>query len=439
MSAKTRDQYLDALRAGALMVVVFGHWLATLPRLHEGRMVDTEHLLKVWEPAGLLTWLVQVVPLFVFVSAAASTEGTARRLHQGQKQLHWWAGRALALARPTATYLAAIAAFALISIYTGGRLLGPMNQSLTIHLWFLVMFLTVQALLPASVAADRRFGLGAVFALVGVAFVVDLVRAGLPGPGGVLELGQRVVDSAGTPLGAVGWINAFAVWLLPQQLGIAWKRGRFRGAGIGVALILLGVGWLGATVASGYPTAMVGFDLEGRSNMLPPTLALIGVMWLQVGAVLVMARPARWLLDRERIAGAVRMLGALGMPLYLWHKLAELPAAWLGERLGVPIDAGVPGTIGFWQGRLWWIALCTLMVIPVIAAVAAFEMRRKQDVPSATYTLRVLTGGLALLAGMAVSMLLGALPGTLIGVVPVLIATWLLRAPGAPASIPLRQ
>ena len=72
-------------------------------------MVDTEHLLKIWEPAGLLTWLVQVVPLFVFVSAAASTEGTARRLEHGDRQLHWWAGRALALARPTATYLAAIA------------------------------------------------------------------------------------------------------------------------------------------------------------------------------------------------------------------------------------------------------------------------------------------------------------------------------------------
>ena len=427
MTVRTRDQYLDALRAGALMVVVFGHWLATLPRLQEGRMVDTEHLLKIWEPAGLLTWLVQVVPLFVFVSAAASAEGTARRLHHGHRQLHWWAGRALALARPTATYLAAIAVFALISLYTGGRLLGPLNQSLTIHLWFLVMFLIVQALLPASVEADRRFGLGAVFTLVGIAVVVDYARAGLPGPAGVLALGQRVVDSAGTPLGAVGWINAFAVWLLPQQLGIAWKRGRFRGAWTGAGLIVLGIAWLGATVASGYPTAMVGFDLEGRSNMLPPTLALIGVMWIQAGAVLVMARPARWLLDRRRIAGAVKMLGALSMPVYLWHKLTELPAAWLGERLGAPIDAGVPGTAGFWQGRLWWIALCTLMVIPVISAVAAFELRRKQGVPSATAPVPILAGGAALLAGLVVSMLLGALPGTLIGVLLVLAASWLLR------------
>ncbi|MEX2498250.1 MAG: acyltransferase family protein [Wenzhouxiangellaceae bacterium] len=428
MSGKPRDQYLDALRAGALMVVVFGHWLATLPRLADGRMVDTEHLLKLWEPAGLLTWVVQVVPLFVFVSAAASTEGTARRLHHGHSQLHWWAGRALALARPTATYLAAIAAFALISIYTGGRLLGALNQSLTIHLWFLVMLLIIQALLPASVEADRKFGLGAVFTLVGIAFVVDLVRAGLPGPAGVLALGQRVVDSAGTPLGAVGWINAFAVWLLPQQLGIAWKRGRFRGAWTGAGLIVLGIAWLAAMVLSGYPTAMVGFDLEGRSNMLPPTLALIGVMWIQVGAVLVMARPARWLLDRERIGGAVKMLGALGMPLYLWHKLAELPAAWVGERLGVPMDAGVPGTAGFWQGRLWWIGLCALMVIPVIAAVVAFEIRRSRNVSPATAMLPILAGGFALLAGLVVSLLLGALPGTLIGVVLVLISSRMLRS-----------
>ena len=71
MSAE-RDRYPDALRAGALLVVVLGHWLATLPRLEEGRLVDTDHLLLVWQEAGVFTWLVQVVPLFVFVSAAVS-------------------------------------------------------------------------------------------------------------------------------------------------------------------------------------------------------------------------------------------------------------------------------------------------------------------------------------------------------------------------------
>jgi hypothetical protein len=67
--------------------VVFGHWLATLPQLEDGRMVDTEHLLTVWDGAGILTWVLQVVPLFVFVSAAVSTDGASRRLERGDPQL----------------------------------------------------------------------------------------------------------------------------------------------------------------------------------------------------------------------------------------------------------------------------------------------------------------------------------------------------------------
>ncbi|MGP9834163.1 acyltransferase family protein [Marinobacter sp. NSM] len=127
---------MDALRAGALLVVVFGHWIATLPRFDGGLETQTEHLLKIWEPSGFITWLVQVVPLFVFVSATVSADGVAHRMAQGHRQMHWWAGRALALARPTVTYLAAITLIALLSLYTGGRVLGPFNQSLTIHLCF---------------------------------------------------------------------------------------------------------------------------------------------------------------------------------------------------------------------------------------------------------------------------------------------------------------
>lgn len=424
MNSANRDPYLDGLRAGALLVVVFGHWIATLPRLEDGLMVDTEHLLRVWDAAGVLTWFVQVVPMFVFVSAAVSADGVCRRLDAGQSQMHWWAGRALGLARPTVTYLAAIAAFALLSIYTGGRLLGPLNQSLTVHLWFLVMLLAVQAMLPLSVLADRRYGLGAIAGLIIIAVLGDILRAGPRSLADLKELGNLVTVTSG----GIGWINALAVWLLPQQLGIAWRRGRFRGARTGALLMVLGLAWLAATVASGYPVAMVGVNLDGNSNILPPTLALIGVMWLQVGAVLLCEKPTRWLLEHRPVGGVVAMMGALSMPLYLWHKLAELPAAWLGERLGAPIDAGVPGTSGFWLGRLWWIGLCIVMVVPVIAAVVAFEVRRTRSVPQATWTPAILAGGAALFAGLIASLILGAMPGTLIGVACVAAASALLRA-----------
>jgi hypothetical protein len=424
--ARLRDAYLDALRAGALLLVVFGHWIATLPRLEGDVMVSTEHLLKVWPAAGVLTWLVQVVPLFVFVSAAVSTDGMARRLDQRDPLLPWWGGRALGLARPTVTYLAALALFALGSLYTGGRLLEPLNHSLTIHLWFLAMLLVVQALLPFSVRADRRFGLGAVAGLLVLAAVVDLLRAGPASPGDLLQLGAHVTASPG----GIGWLNALLVWLLPQQIGVAWKQGRFRGPWMGGGLILLGLAWLGGAMASGYPAGMVGIDLDGNSNMLPPTLALIGVVWLQVGAVLLFEGPARRLLRHAHIGGTVRLLSILSMPLYLWHKLAELPAAWLGERLGLAIDAGVPGESGFWIGRFWWVALCLCMVVPVLVAVMSFESRRSTEVVAAVGTAPILLGGLALFAGLAVSLALGAMPGAVIGVIGVYAASRMLRAPG---------
>lgn len=419
-----RDRYPDFLRATALLVVVFGHWVATLPRLEEGRVVATDHLLQIWGLAGILTWVVQVVPLFVFVSAAVSCNGVARRLDAGQDQLQWWGGRALALARPTVTYLAVLSVLALISTQTGGRLLGPFNESLTVHLWFLIMLLVVQALLPLSVAADRRFGLKAVFGLIVLAAVFDLLRAEPRSLADLLMLGERVTDN---PAG-IGWLNALVVWLLPQQLGIAWKQGRFSGAWIGLGLVLLGVLWLTATTQSGYPIGMVGVDLDGNSNMLPPTLALMGVMWLQIGLVLLAERPARHVLSLHPMARLVSILGALGMPLYLWHKLAELPAAWVGERLGAPIDAGDPGEPGFWLGRLIWIVLCIVMVAPVLIAVVKFELSRKREVPTATSAPALIGGGLALLAGLVVSLALGALPGALIGLVGLVAASWLLRA-----------
>ena len=419
----TRDRYPDALRAGALMVVVFGHWLATLPRLEDGRMVDAEHLLTVWAGAGVLTWVLQVVPLFVFVSAAVSTPGAVRRLEAGERQLHWWAGRALALARPTVTYLAVLAVLATIAYFTGGRLLGPLDQSLTVHLWFLVMLLAVQAFLPLSVRADRAFGLGAVAGLLAIAVIADLLRAGVSSPGDLRELGTMVTS---TP-GGIGWVNGLAVWLLPQQLGVAWKQGRFGGLRTGLGVLFLGFAWLAGAVALGYPVAMVGGDLDGSSNVLPPTLALVGVMWVQAGAVLVAEGPARRLLEHRPVEHLVSLLGTLSMGLYLWHKLAELPAAWLGERLGAPIDAGVPGEPGFWLGRLWWVGLCIVMVAPVMAAVVAFERTRRRDVPATTSTVATLIGGAGLFLGIPAAMALGAQPGAAIGLVGVATASVLLR------------
>ncbi|MCH8503391.1 MAG: hypothetical protein LAT50_03610 [Ectothiorhodospiraceae bacterium] len=425
-TARHRDPYLDAIRAGALLVVVLGHWLATLPVIEAGQMVDTEHLLQTWPPAGFFTWVVQVVPLFVFVSAAVSSEGSEKRNLSGESQLQWWAGRALGLARPTVSYMVVLVAFVVVSLVLGGRMLEPLNNSLTVHLWFLLLLLGVQALLGVCVWADRRWGLKVIVGLILFAAVIDLLRASLSAPADVLQFGARVVSDHHL----LGWLNVLAIWLVPQQLGIAWGRGRFKASQAGPVFLLLGMIWLGLSVTSGYPVQMVDGEVGGASNLLPPTLALLGVMWLQVGAVLIFEKPVRRFLERGRADRLTVILGALGLQLCLWHKLAEVPAARVGEWLNFGMGT-LPGDAGFWQGRLEWLLLCALMVLPIMVAVAWFESRRRQDVTAATSTWRIIIGGAALFAGLGLSLVLGAHPGAFFGLAGVACASFLLRARAA--------
>jgi hypothetical protein len=392
--APARDRFIDAVRAGALMVVVLGHWLATLPRVDQATTVGNDHLLHVWPAAGYMTWVLQVVPLFVLVSAAATTSP------QPGATLSWWAGRAQRLARPTATYLAVLAGLHFyassdveVSFFTG-----LFSDSLTVHLWFIVMLLLVQAALPLAHRLDARWGLVAVGSMITVAVLADTSRFLLAGGGSFGDLGLTVSTA---PAG-FGWINVVAIWLVPQQLGIAWKAGRLHGRRAGAALVAGGVGFALACVQLGYPISMVGSDLEtGASNVLPPTVALLGIMAIQTGLVLLLEDPIRrWLQNRTRWK-VVQIVGALGMPLYLWHKLAELPALWAANRLGIVVDRALPGDPGFWAGRGVWIGLCAVASVPVIVAVVAFEKNRRSSVPQTAVAWRLFVGGAAVVGATA--------------------------------------
>src|SRR5690606_32152213 len=95
-----------------------------------------------------------------------------------------------------------------------------------------------------------------------------------------------------------------------------------------------------------------------------------------------------------------------------------------GEWLGLPIDAGMPGEPGFWLGRAGWIALCLLVVAPLVALVVGFELRRKREVPPVGGTGAVLLGGLVLYAGLGTALVWGVWPGALVGLAAVGFASW---------------
>lgn len=389
-----RDRFVDFVRAAALLVVVFGHWFATLPRTADGTTVANDHLLHAWPAIAPATILLQVVPLFVFVSAAVTTPPTTPRT-----ALAWWARRAQRLAHPTLVYLAVLAGLtAAAAVRTPVASFTELfSGSLTVHLWFIVMLLIVQAALPLCRLADLNFGLKTVAVLVAAVVAVDVVRV-LPHitDVGLSNIGAHIATAAP----GVGWVNVLLVWLIPQQLGVAWSNRRLQGHTTGSLLAGSGLGWLAVTTLVGYPVSMVGADpTTGASNVLPPTAALVGVMLLQAGLVLLVEHPVRrWLNRSARSWKVVQLLAAFGMPLYLWHKLAELPAVWTANRLGLLLDRGLPGDPSFWSGRLLWFALCAAASVPLVGVAATIEKSR--STPSLTGVWwRQLTGAVAVAGG----------------------------------------
>lgn len=369
-----RDRYVDALRAVALLVVVFGHWLATLPIPDAaGNIVDTEHLLATWEGSGWLTWALQVVPLFVFVSAAVNGPSLLRSEERGETFPAWFRSRLHGLSKPVAVYLtgwvviaSVVRLGAALDVPTADgawRVLGYFDQSLTIHLWFIAMIVATQLLLPIAIHLDRRASWRAVFGLLAAAAVVDALRF-------------FVLDDA--PLAGVP--NVLLIWMVPQQLGILWSRANLtkRHGGLFVGL---GLGGLLAGVAAGYPIALVGGDI-GDSNVVPPTLMIGAVSVMQAGLVVLLAKPARALLQRRAVWGSVQVMGAVGMPLYLWHKSFEpLVASLLSLVDRVDLVAGThPTDPGFWLHRLTWIGLLLTVTLP-FAAWQLAKVRRERAVP----------------------------------------------------------
>src|SRR5688500_4348060 len=77
----SRDRFVDLLRAFSIAVVVFGHWLAAVV-YWDGDMITGVSALDEISWAWMLTWFLQVMPLFFFVggfSNAVSIAASERR------------------------------------------------------------------------------------------------------------------------------------------------------------------------------------------------------------------------------------------------------------------------------------------------------------------------------------------------------------------------
>ncbi|MEW2581777.1 acyltransferase family protein [Streptomyces virginiae] len=320
-----RDRYVDLLRVASLGTVIAGHWLMAAV---SGDGIG--NLLALVPALQVLTWALQVMPVFFFVggfSHALSYRSLARR-GEGSVYAAFLRARLRRLLRPTLAFVLVWAAVALavqLAGHGGGTLTGAALRLVTQPLWFIGIYLAMVAFTPPLLKLHERHGWAAFAALAGAAALVDVLRFAL-----------------GVPY--VEFLNFALVWLAVHQLGFLRADGRIRRPAVLAAAGLAGAALL---VACGpYPLSMVGMPGEKVSNMAPPTLALLcHGLWL-VGAVQLAARPAGAWLERPRVWRTVVAANGVAMTAFLWHLTAML--AVYGAQLALGMDLPAPATAAWW-------------------------------------------------------------------------------------------
>ena len=263
-----RNRVVDALRAGSILVVVFGHWLMAAITVEEGALVPN-HLLQLTEWTHPLTWVLQVMPIFFFVGGYSNALSwrSARRRDVGYGG--WLRSRLRRLAIPVIPVLLFWTAFGWLALRLGldWEVLQLASQVALVPTWFLAAYVVIVTIAPPLLALWDRMGLWSIVAGLTLAGLCDLLSIG----GGVIPL---------------GFLNYVFVWGTVHQLGFAWLDGKLDGMSRRIGLLLVG---LLATVslvwAGPYPVAMVGLDTAEVTNSYPPRVTLAFLGMFQVGLV----------------------------------------------------------------------------------------------------------------------------------------------------------
>jgi Acyltransferase family len=297
-----RDAYLDALRAGSLLVVVLWHCVATRLTWTSTGPHATSPLESV---AGLWlgTWVLQIMPIFFYVGGY---------LHRRSWRPGFVRRRVGGLLRATAPLLAAWAVAAGVMVTVGGVTWTAGTVKLALSpLWFLVVYLLLVVLLPLTLWLHRRLGWIALPLLAGVAVVVDVARLGF-----------------GVPW--VGWINLAVVWGLAHQAGFHHGTVMRAPRWVGAALVAGGVSGLCALLAIGYPGSMVGVPGDKWSNMSPPTVAIVALTSLQIGLIRLGHPTVPRLLAGRAARRVLAIANRYAMPVFLFHMSVFLVAQAVG-------------------------------------------------------------------------------------------------------------
>ena len=348
-----RDRVIDFLRVAAMVAVAVGHWLMAVVHLDRDSL-QADSLLAVAPATQLLTWILQVVPLFVVVAGWSSALSLSR--HNGSRTA-WVHGRVRRLLLPSTAYvLVAAAATPLVGLLTDGSTSQLVGRFLGVHLWFAASIAVTWLITPLLHRAWTAHGVRTLGAALAAVLAVDVASRGL-----------------GVP--HVGWANFLLVYSFATFLGFAWHDGLVTRR---VAAAMTGVGTLAlvAAVASPwYPLSLVGVPGAAQSNNSPLSLPIALIAVVHVGLV-VLATPAlrRWL-ARPRVWLAVVSASRVGVTVYLWHLAGTVVLVGVLQHVAPATLAVEPLSGLWWATRPLWLAALVVSAAPLVWLAARFEQR----------------------------------------------------------------
>jgi fucose 4-O-acetylase-like acetyltransferase len=378
-TGSTRNRYVDLLRALAIVLVVVGHWLTTAI-VPEGGVPQGVDALGVVTWGSWLTLLFQVIPVFFLAGGFANAASWSAHRREGGGWGSWLYGRAERILRPTTVFVIVgfLATGCARLAQVSPQVLVPAAWGVALQLWFLPVYLLLLALTPTLCAWYRRQGVRLVVAAGALAVAVDVL---------VLRGGPELL----------GYLNYLLVWGIAFVLGVAWRDGvltrtRYRPYAMAcagaVALCLL------VTVGP-FPLSMVGVPGARIANTSPPSVALLAFVLTQIGVVLALEPPAqRWLSHRTPWTYVVRT-NLVIMTIYLWHMVPVVVVAAVVTRVPGMSEPAI-GSPAWWLRRPLWLALLTVVLLPIVAVLGPFERGRGPSPPGITGPLAVV----ALLAGL---------------------------------------
>lgn len=149
---ESRDRYVDFLRAFSILVVVFGHWLIAVVTWKDGK-VGGANALELIDGIWVLTWVLQVMPLFFFVGGFSNLRSWESAQARGDGYASFLYTRMLRMMRPTAVFLgiSLVVITVLDAMNVADNAVFPASELIARPLWFLGVYMIVVALAPLMV------------------------------------------------------------------------------------------------------------------------------------------------------------------------------------------------------------------------------------------------------------------------------------------------